>query len=346
MVNPTPTRVAFGMRLGILFYFAAAVFPAAQPVVLASLPPFFFCGLLAVSLARVTVLREAYGHSTTFGASWGLAMTAAAAGTTLVGFVIAALLAGVDPAVFAQVIQPILVAVVFFFTLILTPLFLVIQAIAEAILAAFADMPIMDNIIQTPSTAIQQGEPQQVGELANLMQQIQQFFDRFGGLQTCIGVFIVLMVVAVIVLTLRRRQRAVLPADEVREDLEGDALGGLRQLFQRGWDAFHDALNAVGQFGLGRNLFAVLTIRRIYAQMARLAREEGYPRAPSETPYEYQGTLQTAFPNVRGEIGLITDAYVRVHYGELPESEEALQRVIEAWNTLKSFPDTRKAGKR
>lgn len=339
IVSLTPTRVAFGMRLGILFYFAAAVFPNAQDVVLASLPPFFFCGLLAVSLSRATVLREFYGHDTTFGARWGMFMALAAVATTLAGFTLAALLAGVDPGVFAQVIQPILAALVFFFTLILTPLFLVIQAIAEALIAGLAQMPVVENLIQTPSTEIPQGDPQQIGEVAEFFQQLQQFFQRFGGLQTCIGVFFVLIVVAVIVLSLRRRQRAALPTDEVREDLEGDTLVGLRQLFRRGWDALNSALNAVGQFGLGRDLFAAWTIRRIYAQMARLAQQEGYPRAPSETPYEYQGTLQNAFPNVRGEIALITEAYVCVHYGELPESDEALQRVIEAWQTLKTFPD-------
>ena len=336
IVPPTPTRVAFGMRLGILFFFGVALLPDAQAVTLVALPPFFFFGLLAVSLARATSLRESGGQATLFGARWGFFMAGATFAVTVVGFGAAAMLAGVGPEAFAQVIQPILAVVIVVFTILMIPVLLIAQAIIEALFSALGDIQFMGNLLQTPEIGFEQGDPQPVNRLAELMEGLRQFIDQIGGVQTCITALVVLVVVGVILLTLRRHQRAALAPDEEREDLEGDVLGGLRQMVRRGWQALNSALNAVAQCGLGRNLFAALTIRRIYAQMARRAGEEGYPRAASQTPYEYQHLLQETFPAAGAEIGLITEAYVRVHYGEVPESEAALQQVVAAWNTLKA----------
>ncbi len=342
IVMPTPIRIAFGMRLGILFYLAAAIVPEAQGAVMASLSPFFFCGLLGTSLARAISLRETGGQAVTFGPRWMFFMILAAAVTTLIGFAISAGLSGLDPDAIAGVFQPIFAAVLLVFTVLMTPLFLVIEAIAEAILNAFGGQ-LMGNFMQTtPFSNVIEGTPQQqTGALQDLFNRLQQFFDLFGGVGGCLTIVVLLIVVAIIVLTLGRRQRAALPQDEEREDLEGDALGGLRGLFQRGLDAMNAMLHAVGQFGLGRDLFAALTIRRAYAQMARLAAKQGYPRPVSQTPYEYQATLLQAFPAVQAEIDAITDAYVRVHYGEVPESADALKRVTDALERIKTTPAPR-----
>ncbi len=342
IVMPTPVRVAFGMRLGILFFLVAAIFPDAQVAVMASLSPFFFCGLLGTSLARAISLRESGGQAVSFGPRWTIFMILAAAGTTLIGFLISAGLSGLDPDAIAGVFQPVIAAILLVFTILMTPLFLVIQAIAEAILSAFGGQ-LMGNFMEPTSLSnIIEGTPQQqTGALEDLFNRIQQFFDLFGGVGGCLTIVVVLIVVAIIVLTLGRRQRAALPQDEEREDLDGDTLGGLRDLFQRGLNAMNSMLHAVGQFGLGRDLFAALTIRRAYAQMARLAAKQGYPRPVSQTPYEYQTVLDQAFPAVQADIDMITDAYVRVHYGEVPENADALKHVTDALERIKATPAPR-----
>ncbi len=340
MVPPTAVRVAFGIRLGILFFIGAALMPDAQQMVLAALPAFFFFGLLAVSMARAMSLREIWGEPLSFGPRWTGAMVLAAGAVTMGGFLIAAMLSGLDAEQINSVVQPLITLFLLAFVLLMLPIFLILEPILRALIEALSSFGPLENVLQVPdvSSAVEQGQQPDTGPLAQMMRQVEHLINQLGGLQTCVGVFIVLLVVAAVLLTLRRRQRASLPLDEEREDLESDALGGLRDMFRRGLGALNDALKSVGQFGLGRDLFAALTVRRVYTQMAALAARRGYPRTPSETPYEYQQTLAHAFPEGGAEVALITEAYVRVRYGEVPESAEALQAVVDAWQQLKASP--------
>jgi len=92
----------------------------------------------------------------------------------------------------------------------------------------------------------------------------------------------------------------------------------------------------VGRFGPGTRLYAAVSIRKIYANMARLAASQGFPRQPAQTPYEYMPALGLAFPDCRAEVTAITEAYVDVHYGEVPENVGDLQRIREYWQKIHS----------
>jgi hypothetical protein len=94
-------------------------------------------------------------------------------------------------------------------------------------------------------------------------------------------------------------------------------------------------MNIASRLGVG-GLFAALTIRRIYAQMIRLAASRGYPRPQANTPYEHLVTLRQAFPNCEADLTQITEAYVGVHYGELPERLEALEEIRMAFERVQS----------
>lgn len=344
ITTPTPFRASFGMRLGIVFFVGAALFPDGQRVILSALPPFFFFGLLGTSLARAIALREGGGQSTLFGSRWTGFMALAAGSITFIGFGIAAVLAGLDPEAITQVLQPIFAALLLGFAFIMSPLFFLIEAVVKLIISALAgDMAAEQIDLPTFSEMIQPGDQPQTAGLEQALRQVQHFFDQFGGLQFCLSVFAVLAVVAIILLTLSRRQRSSQVLNEVREDLDSDALAGLRDLFKRGLDAVNGAVNAVGQFGFGRDLFAALTVRRAYAQMAAMASKRGFPRAVSETPYEYRSALHEAFPTADDDVALITEAFVKVRYGEVPETAEALQAVVDALNGIKSAGQVRGA---
>ncbi len=336
ITSPTPTRVSFGMRLGILFYFGAALLTQSQQVALASLPPFFFFGLLATSLARAISLRETGGQTTSFGSRWSVFMVLAAGGITLIGFLIAALLGGLDPDLLATIIQPLFTGVVLFFALLMSPILLLAGKLVELLIEALTSGGMLEEL-ETPvlDEPLVFGDQPQGSGLQEMVNRFQEFLDKLGGFEVCISVLVLLVIVAVIVLTIRRQQRASIGENEERENLDGDALAGLRDMFRRGLGALNNALNTVSQFGFGRDLFAALTIRRAYAQMVRLGTERGYPRGIAETPYEYAIVLQVAFQHVQMEIDLITQAYVRVHYGEVPENQQALDNVVSALERLK-----------
>jgi hypothetical protein len=70
--------------------------------------------------------------------------------------------------------------------------------------------------------------------------------------------------------------------------------------------------------------------------MVATAGRRGYPRAESETPLEFLGTLVGAWPDLELEMRAVTDAYVRVHYGELPETQAELEAIRAAWKHVQS----------
>ena len=79
----------------------------------------------------------------------------------------------------------------------------------------------------------------------------------------------------------------------------------------------------------------IASIRRIYANMARLAAQRGFPRREAETPYEFVRELRAAFPDVEFEERTITEAYVRVRYGEYEPSAAEIGQVKDAWERIK-----------
>jgi hypothetical protein len=88
------------------------------------------------------------------------------------------------------------------------------------------------------------------------------------------------------------------------------------------------------RLGLFRQWRAAASVRRTYRQMCRMAAAAGYPRLESETPYEYLPVLGRVWPEYPAESRLITEAYVRVRYGEAPETAEELEAIREAWRRL------------
>src|SRR5205814_8991994 len=86
---------------------------------------------------------------------------------------------------------------------------------------------------------------------------------------------------------------------------------------------------------IGLDEGGIASIRRIYANMARLAAQRGFPRRDAETPYEFVRELRAAFPDVEFEERTITEAYVRVHYGEHEPSAAEIEQVQDAWVRIK-----------
>lgn len=92
------------------------------------------------------------------------------------------------------------------------------------------------------------------------------------------------------------------------------------------------------RLGLWRGWQTAVTIRRIYRNMLHAADASGYPRLATETPYEFLKTLAQAWPEHQPETQLITNAYIKVRYGELPETKEEIQAIRQAWQTLEKSP--------
>jgi hypothetical protein len=146
---------------------------------------------------------------------------------------------------------------------------------------------------------------------------------------------LILFVVFVVVSTLERQRRlreasvpelreSVWSAQAFADDL-ADLLARARRRL-RGLADVRDRL---------RQAYATATIRQIYASLCHWAAGQGHPRPAPETPYEYLPELIGALPGREAELRLITEAYVRVRYGEAPTPREELGRVRAAWQRVR-----------
>lgn len=86
----------------------------------------------------------------------------------------------------------------------------------------------------------------------------------------------------------------------------------------------------------GERILAAMRIRRIYAKLLRLSAELGRSRPASSTPNEFLPHLYGLFPLLDEELMRITQAYVRVRYGELPENLEQIEAIEVAWRKVRA----------
>jgi hypothetical protein len=151
-----------------------------------------------------------------------------------------------------------------------------------------------------------------------------------------IAAIIVLLLAGLVVLLVRRanrRQRYGIP--EVMD--EGETVfkpETIRSRVQRFFDQIQEGLDIIRKFGVGRRMIAAAVIRRIYRRLLDLAADLGKPRDLDETPYEFQEKLVQIFPNQGEQVELITNSYVQVRYGEIPEEEHIIALVEEAWSSI------------
>ena len=87
-----------------------------------------------------------------------------------------------------------------------------------------------------------------------------------------------------------------------------------------------------------RRWLAAVTIRRIYARMSHEAAKRGFERLASQTPFDYLPSLSKAFPDAQAELLVITNAYIAAHYGEVPDTDEALAKIRAAWDHVRVIP--------
>ena len=88
--------------------------------------------------------------------------------------------------------------------------------------------------------------------------------------------------------------------------------------------------------GSGKRGRTAARIRRIYAELIDQSARLGSPRPESFTPLEFLPLLMRQFPGSTDDLDLITQAYIRIRYGEQPEFPQQLDEVETAWERIKN----------
>jgi hypothetical protein len=140
------------------------------------------------------------------------------------------------------------------------------------------------------------------------------------------GVLLGLLIAVGIILLSLERISSRHHEEEAEEELEEEVtLGG--GTLGRGCRWLRDRVGLVRRFGVGRELLAAISVQNMYANLCRLAGQRGYSRHPAQPPDRYLPILVEAFGGHQGALSRITNAYMRVHYGDRAVSFGELARL-------------------
>jgi hypothetical protein len=154
----------------------------------------------------------------------------------------------------------------------------------------------------------------------------------------------VLLAVLLLIVLLRRVLVATLQDDEYKKDQTSayERLGDLPGLLRA--SLLGEARQAVEglsrRLNRGERLMAAARIRRIYSQLLDLSKDLGALRPASKTPLEFLNVLEMVFPGLSEDLQIITDAYIRVRYGEYPETQQQVDAVEKAWLRVRAFGES------
>lgn len=322
------------MRLGILLsvFFVAGLAGSQLPW---SVTPFvllfLFASLVSIVLTRVEQLElEHNGRSFPVGPGWLFTILLVAAAVALAAGIIAGLITGESIVAVVGWFEPFwtatrfaLAAIVSILGVLISPLLIALILIVEWFVGLFGDTAALG--LEGLQEAIQ--NLQQIPPADEVVGATEAARRDYRQLLTGLTMLFVVLLVS---LALGRLYRMARPSAEV----------------QRQSVSPFESLGPPQRPGLGRRLVdrlnvfrrwqAAASIRQTYRAMCAAAAARGYPRQESQTAYEYLPTLAKAWPEMQSETLLITEAYNRAHYGELPETAEELQQILAAWKRLSS----------
>ena len=313
-------QIWYRFRLGVfglLVYLIVAAF-GPPPEVTGLLFGFFFFGLMSVALARILELGGI--HSSSLGSRQWVSVLAGA----ILGSLALALLASL---IFAQGtvrtvlgwFRPLVRLVERLLWYVVSALVYLIWPLLEMLLN-FARSVTADqlNIFMSPL----------MSPLASPQEFAEQAAESTGLGSFCKATAVVLIAVGGLYLVSLAIRRLAERRDEENQD-ERESLWSSGDLLNDLKDGLQRTLEGLRNLGRRetRGHRSAASIRKMYASVVDLAEEAGYPRDLAETPYEHRAVLYQAFPGGNRAVDAITEAYVRVHYGEVPDTREEMEQL-------------------
>ncbi len=327
--------VSLSFRVGIVAFLWLFLIRVFNPRIDAT--PFafvyFLLGLIALGLARIEeVTQSRLGIRSPFNASWMSILFGSALLVLAVSALAAWLFSVRNVAALLNLFSPIIPLL----RRIASPLLVVLAWLLDLLLKSL--IRVFGGVLGREFAAL--------SEFSEELQQFQQLeTEPAQGVVLIIiqllkwGFLLVLLLGALAVLALSMSR--VWQGQQAGRDAEhdsvwetGSAAKDVRDALASRWRRWREELLAQLARLRGEE-YSLITIRQIYASLVKLATTSGFPRREAQTPYEYTVSLNAAFPGSGEEIQLITNAYVRTHYGERSLRPNDVQRVRDAWLTIR-----------
>ncbi|MDI7274580.1 MAG: DUF4129 domain-containing protein [Anaerolineae bacterium] len=331
---PAAEAVGFYFRVGIVawFWFHLLGLLSGNDAPLAWLFLFFALGLLAIGLARVEEVERGRGAvRSPFTLSWALLLAAAALGAVGVGLLATLAFSRTLVAAVWRALRPVGAVLRWVLYQVAALTFLLLEPLIDALYHVLAPAGDRLGAIPTPPAQPVQPTPQQTGVPVAIQ-----------AVLWTIATLVALAIVVLVVTGLQQRESEgeteegrPLAWEEAGGE-EGDLGARLRRLQGR---------LAARLRGVGPAPYALATVREIYASLLRLASGEGVVRDDAETPYEFERRLDGAWPEAQAQVEALTDAYVRVRYGERRVGLDELEGLRAAWQRLREKVEERSTGR-
>lgn len=339
--GPDINRIGLRLRVGGLLILPFVVWFANSFLDFSVVPfilLFFLASLTAVALVRAEQLeQDQTGQASNLDWRWFLAVFATALGVTLTGALLAAFISGDSLYDVLSWLSPLWRALQFGGTVVLLTLYTVFE---PALNVLAVGVGFLGQILAWVFGAMSAGLSQITGTdplappaiptpAGTPTIALPPAADKAIVTVMMIGL---LLLVALALAGLYRQAGSAVRRSQRSEQIETDeeappGVGG----------------RLLDRLGLFRGRRAAASIRRIYQQMCRAAASAGFPRPEAETPYEYLRTLRQVWPEGTADSLLITEAYVRVRYGELPETRADLDAIRAAWRRLEAVEPHQRA---
>jgi hypothetical protein len=320
--------VQANLRLGMgmfLLYSLLALAADSELPGLAFFVLFLSSALLAMAAARVALLgRLRGGRRNPFSRAWLGSVAAAVAATVGAGFSLALLATG-RFIVFYQ--RLVVAAFTAFVGLTLAP-FLLILSLFGNVYTGPAEVP-------AEGSQLPPGE-EDLGGAPNLLDELPSV-ERLPAEARAAYYAVAVTLAVIIVGGIFWGARAVYLRYRGEQAVEyvirpGDWLAQ----FRRAGAPPDQAAQARRRLAERQRALAAARIRQIYAALMDVGEAMGAPRAAAQTPLEFLATLQARLHPVQAELAQVTHAYLKVRYGELPETHAEVDAVERAWRKVQA----------
>lgn len=308
----------------IVFHFQS---PERQPLTYAILFMFIFLGLVGMSTARLGEVAELRGGRM---ARFSLRWLGNLAGGALLVLLAAGLAALLVLSPIGQLVGlGILIALSFVTGLLMQLIAPLLDWIVNLLTQALRNGGVINQ-----NTAISDQIAEQLQEMAEQQEAVEPLMSQVLPLLVW-GVVIGLVVLMAVALIRRKWHARRARLEGIEEDASLAAM--LRDLGQAVKDRAQQTADDLARLLHLRNanrMIQAARIRWVYSQLMALCVDLGCPRLTAQTPLEFLPLAAQKLPEAKDEMNLMTGAYLKVRYGELPESDGEVNDVMEAWKRV------------
>jgi hypothetical protein len=338
-----PSTIQSGFRTGIIMLFLFGIivqFREASPGTAFYL--FLFSGMMAMSAARIALQsRLRGGRSIPFDRRWLVGLNLVCLFIAGLAYLVVSWLSGRG----LDQLYTIYTWVISILIWLISPLLYLVAAVFQWLGGRLAYSLLLKNLmdlfqrLQAALTELMEFFQSWFANLGNLFRfnfpslQIPRAWALWGT---------ILFLLVLILLTLRRHvwNREAGEEEDVSDLDQADLFALLQKAIRKTLDQLLRQLEGVLGVRQASRLLAAARIRRIYARLLKLSARLGRSRPAAWTPLEFLPSLKNIFPDLPGELETITQAYMQVRYGELPETFEEVQKVEHAWSKISMSGET------